>query len=588
MLWGEQNNLWRGAELSQARSRPDPPPSPELQKEVSKWTKKNTSCSSAPLGPGRVIFAWSTALTLLLGRNLNSMEPWAVFSFMAQYGFSGRAGTLLFRSFMMAFASSGVLAAAFLLINPPAWYGDARWATALEIGRARLQKKRGLLLGKKGGKYLINDEPLHTLVAAPTRSGKGVGIVIPNLLSWNGSVVVLDIKKENYQLTAGYRQEYQKVYMWSPMDARSACYNPFDFVSKKGPDRITDIQKLAQILLPRPEHGETMWVNEAQSLFLGVALLVLDSPKKMPPTLGQVYRILMADDRLTKIAEEALDNPDLDTACHEALANYKNKAEKERSGVKSSLTSALALWANPNIDAATSRSDFDLRDFRRERSSVYVGVGQDQLLTLAPLLNMFFQQAVAELSKSLPDDNEPHEVLFLIDEFPMLGAMPTLQKGLALLAGYKIRIVLITQGLGQLDEIYGRQATEGILQNCALQVFFASNDDTTTNYISNRLGAKTVRVRSRSQSQDWTSASTSTSYIARPLLPPEEVRRLDPKKAIIFKETARPILAEKVRYYEDGQLTKAAFSPPRSSRAASQPPAASDPERESIEDAPGQ
>ena len=155
-------------------------------------------------------FAWSTALTLLLGRSLNSMEPWAVFSFMAQYGFSGRAGTLLFRSFMMAFASSGVLAAAFLLINPPAWYGDARWATGLEIGRARLQKKRGLLLGKKGGKYLINDEPLHTLVAAPTRSGKGVGIVIPNLLSWNGSVVVLDIKKENYQLTAGYRQRVPK------------------------------------------------------------------------------------------------------------------------------------------------------------------------------------------------------------------------------------------------------------------------------------------------------------------------------------------------------------------------------------------
>ena len=532
-------------------------------------------------------FAWSTALTLLLGRSLNSMEPWAVFSFMAKYGFSGRAGTLLFRSFMMAFAASGVLAAAFLLMNQPAWYGDARWASALEIGRARLQKKRGLLLGKKGARYLINDEPLHTLVAAPTRSGKGVGIVIPNLLSWNGSVVVLDIKKENYQLTAGYREKHQKVFMWSPMDARSACYNPFDFVSKKGPDRITDIQKLAQILLPRPEHGETMWVNEAQSLFLGVALLVLDD-SDMPSTLGQVYRILMADARLGKIAEEALDNPDLDKACHEALANYKNKAEKERSGVKSSLTSALALWANPNIDAATSDSDFDLRDFRRERSSVYVGVGQDQLLTLAPLLNMFFQQAVAELSKNMPGENEPHEVLFLIDEFPMLGAMPTLQKGLALLAGYKIRIVLITQGLGQLDEIYGHQATEGILQNCALQVFFASNDDTTTNYVSNRLGSKTVRVKSRSQSQDWTSASTSTSYIARPLLPPEEVRRLDPKKAIIFKETARPILAEKLRYYEDRKLTKRLLAPPEVPELPASAPAASDPERESIENAPGQ
>ena len=513
------------------------------------------------LAAGVLVFAWSTALTLMLGRSLNSMAPWAVVSFMSEYGFSGAGGSFLFRSFLMAFTAVGVVLAAFLLIKPPAWYGDARWATAMEIARARLQKKRGLLLGKKGGTYLINDEPLHTLVAAPTRSGKGVGIVIPNLLSWNGSVVVLDIKKENYQLTAGYRADHQKVYMWSPMDAQSACYNPFDFVAQEGPDRITDIQKLAQILLPRADHGEKMWVNEAQSLFLGMALLVLDTPKT-PPTFGQVYRLLMGDTPLTKIAEAALDNPKLDRACHEALANFKNKADKERSGVKSNLTAALALWANPNIDAATSRSDFDLRDFRRARTSVYVGVGQDQLLTLAPLLNMFFQQAVAELSKSLPDKDEPHEVLFLIDEFPMLGAMPTLQKGLALLAGYNIRIVLITQGLGQLDELYGRQATEGILQNCALQVFFASNDDKTTHYVSERLGSKTVPVRSRSQSQDWTAGTTSTSYIARPLLPPEEVRRLPPKKAIIFKETARPVLAEKVRYYEDKKLTKLLWDPP--------------------------
>ena len=505
-------------------------------------------------------FAWSTALTLLLGRSLNDMPPWAVYSFMAEYGFSDRAGQLLLHSFMMGFAASGVLAASLLLFTRPSWYGDARWANGWEIIRARLHAKRGLLLGKKGGRYLINDEPLHTLVAAPTRSGKGVGVVIPNLLTWNGSVVVLDIKKENYTLTAGYRAEHQEVHMWSPMDERSARYNPFDFVAERGPNRITDLQKLAQILLPRPEHGETMWVNEAQSLFLGIALLVLDD-SDMPSTLGQVYRILMADAPLTKIAEEALDNEALDPACHAALANYKNKAEKERSGVKSSLTSSLALWANPNIDAATSGSDFDLRQFRRKRSSVYVGVGQDQLLTLAPLLNMFFQQAVAELSKSLPATDEPHEVLFLIDEFPMLGAMPTLQKGLALLAGYKIRIVLITQGLGQLDEIYGRQATEGILQNCAVQVFFASNDDTTTNYVSARLGSKTVRVRSQSQSQDW-SYTTSTSYIARPLLPPEEVRRLDPKKALIFKETSRPVLAEKIRYYEDTQLMKLLLDAP--------------------------
>ena len=173
-------------------------------------------------------------------------------------------------------------------------------------------------------------------------------------------------------------------------------------------------------------------------------------------------------------------------------------------------------------------------------------MAQDTLLTLAPLLSLFFQQAVATLSQALPGQDEPHDVLFMIDEFPMLGQMESLAKGLALLAGYKIRIVLITQGLGQLKEIYGPAGQESILQNCALQVFFASNDDSTTNYVSARLGTKTVPTKSRSQSQDWTSASTSTSYIARPLLSPDDVRRLPPDQAILFKEGGRPVLAQKI------------------------------------------
>ena len=512
---------------------------------------------------GAMSFAWSAALTFLVTgslKALNTMEPWAVYSFMATYGFSGRAGTLLWHSFVIAIVVSGVSSLPLFLLRRPSWYGDARWAGPGELRTAKLREDDGLVLGKKNGKLLRNAEPVHALVAAPTRSGKGVGVVIPNLLFWNGSVVVLDIKKENYEITAGHRSKHHPVYMWSPMDDHSARYNPFDFITQEGPRRITDLQKLAEILLPRPAHGEKMWVNEAQSLFLGIALLVLDDPA-VPSTLGQVYRTLMGETDLVKIAEDALEKDALESACREALANFKNKAEKERSGVKSNLTSALALWANPNIDAATAASDFDLREFRRKRAAVYVGVGQDQLLTLAPLLNLFFQQAVAELSKSRAGKDEPYEVLFLIDEFAMLGAMPTLQKGLALLAGYNIRIVLICQGLGQLEEIYGRQGTEGILQNCALQIFFASNDDSTTHYISNRLGTKTVQVKSRSQSQDW-KTTTSTSYVPRPMLPPEEVRRLHPKRAIIFKETARPVLADKIRYYQERCFKKRLLDAP--------------------------
>ena len=501
-------------------------------------------------------FAWSAALTFLLThsiKSLNAMQPWAVYHFMWTYGVTGRAGTLLWHSLVMAVVCTGLASLPFFFFSRPTWYGDARWARWGEIRQAKLLDTAGVVLGKKGGTLLVNAEPVHTLVAAPTRSGKGVGIVIPNLLFWPDSVVVLDIKHENYAATAGYRSQAggNHVYTWAPMDDHSHRYNPFDFIAREGPRRITDIQLLATILLPQPPNGNPMWINDARDLFLGIALLVLDDPD-VPSTIGQVYRTLKRETDLADIVTLALEQTDwpLDPLCRQSLAYFKNKADKEQSGVKSNLTAALNLWANPNIDAATSASDFDLRTFRKQRASVFVGVAQDQLVTLAPLLNLFFQQAVATLSHALPGKDETHEVLFMIDEFPMLGAMPSLAKGLALLAGYKIRIVLITQGLGQLKEIYGVGGQESILQNCAVQVFFASNDDSTTNYVSNRLGTQTVQVKSRSQTQDW-KTTTSTSYVARPLMAPEEVRRLDSRKAILFKEGRRPVLARKVLYYAD-------------------------------------
>ena len=455
--------------------------------------------------------AWSMVLTFQLGRSIQDVLPWTVVEFITVYGVDGRAGVLLRQSFMWALLLTVAVALPVFFLRRPNWYGDARWATGGEMRKAKLHAKTGLVLGRKGGQLLTNAEPVHALVAAPTRSGKGVGIVIPNLLLWPGSVIVLDIKHENYQRTAGARVKNQAVHMWSPMAEHSARFNPLDFVTASGPQRISDIQRLATILLPQEGRGDSMWTNEARSLFIGLVLLVLEDAA-VPSTLGQVYRTLMAEKDLVQIAEEALDDEELDRTCKELLANFKNKASKERSGVKSNLTQALNLWANPYIDAATAASSFDLRTLRKTPASVYVGVAQDQLVTLAPLLNLFFQQAVAVLSHALPGPDEPHEVLLLIDEFPMLGQMETLTKGLALLAGYNIRIVLICQGLGQLQEIYHQGGTEGVLQNCALQVFFASNDDSTTNWISRRLGTKTVKVHSRSQGQDW-SYSTSTSYV---------------------------------------------------------------------------
>ena len=506
--------------------------------------------------------AWGMVLTFQLGRSIQDVVPWTVVEFISVYGVDGRAGMYLKESFVWALILTILLALPVVFLRRPTWYGDARWATGGEIRKAKLHAANGLIVGKKHGTLLINNEPAHALVAAPTRSGKGVGIVIPNLLKWPGSVIVLDIKHENYAITAGHRAQSQPVHMWAPMSAHSACYNPLDFISPDRARRITDLQKLATLIVRDGGDGGSMWTNEARSLFIGLTLLVLDDPDTdAPRTIGQVYRLLMAEKDLVQIAEEALDGDDLDEAARQQLANFKNKAEKERSGVKSQLTQALGLWANPHIDAATAHSDFDLGSLRKKPAAIYVGVAQDELLTLAPLLNLFFQQAVEALSHQPAAKDEPHQVLMLIDEFPMLGPMPTLTKGLALLAGYNIRIVLITQGLGQLQEIY-RQGTEGVLQNCALQIFFASNDDSTTNWVSRRLGQRTVKVQSRNQGQDLAAATTSTSYVGRPLMAPEEVRLLRETKAIIFKEKHRPILADKIRYYTDRRFTPLLCDPP--------------------------
>lgn len=498
-------------------------------------------------------FAWSTALYLMLGFGLDAIRPWSVYQYIYAYGFSGSDANLIGTSFFIAAMVGAIGAGGMWLLRPKNYYGDARWAFTSEIRHANLMDAGGILVGKRGNTFLRNDEPGHALVAAPTRSGKGVGIVIPNLLSWPGSVVVLDIKHENHDITSGFRGKHQPVFKWSPMDddGKSHCYNPFDEVRQDVGHRISDLQRLATILLPQPMHADPMWQNEARDLFLGIALFVMDYPD-VPSTIGEVYRTLKSDVDLADVAEFVINEhgDELDPACRTSLSNFMHKAPKERSGVKSNLTASLNLWANPVIDAATSKSDFTLRDLRRKPTTVYVGVKQNQLKTMAPLIGLFFQQCVDVLGRDMPGADEKYEVLMMIDEFASLGRMEVIETALAFLAGYKIRLVLIVQGLGQLHDLYDKGA-ENILQNSAVQVYFAANDETTAVYVSKRLGTKTITVRSRSDPGGFNWATKTTSHAARDLMLPEQVRQLKDKKEIVFKEGARPVMADKIRYYAD-------------------------------------
>jgi type IV secretion system protein VirD4 len=490
--------------------------------------------------------------------------PWAALRWPSATPFDPK---LKMSGFIAAAVMAILLIAAFAP-RPKAVYGDARFARFAEIKRMGLLALKGIIIGKLGAfspKFLRYGGDGHILLVAPTRSGKGVGIVMPNLLSYPDSIVVLDLKKELFHTTSGFRQDHgQKVFVFSPSDPnkQTCCYNPLDAVRRDKERRIGDLQVIAHLLIAEG-HGENkMWTQEARSLFVGLALYALDMGE--PLTFGHIMRILQTNadlgDCFKKLIKEHSDK--LDYSCINILANFANKAEKEKSGVKSGLTGALELWNDPLIDNATSRSDFSFDDLRRKRTTIYFAIAQDELERLSFLINMFFQQLVGVIARRQPGPDEPYQVLALIDEFASLGRMDLLIEKLPFMAGFNFKMMLVIQGLAQLDRLYAPAGREIVLQNAAIQIFFASNDVQTTEYISERLGTFTETQKNRSHStpsgfggSGSGSVSTSVTYYARQLMKPEEVRQLSRSKAIIFVENERPVMARKVVYYKDKTFT---------------------------------
>jgi len=435
----------------------------------------------------------------------------------------------------------------------------ASWANPADIKKAGLAGNHGLILGKFQGHYIMSNTPTHIMVVAPTRSGKGVGIATPNLLNFSGSIICLDLKHENHKNTAGFREQYGRVYKWSPMaeDGRSHCYNPFSSISKDKFRRITELQIFATTLIQEPVHSDPVWAEEAQALFIGLALYVFETQEN--PTIGAINRLLGSEADLGDICRNIVKtHKELPSSIAIPLNNFANKAAKERSGVKTTINKALKLWNNPAVDAATSRSDFDISSLRTQRASIYVSVGTEEIATLAPLLRIFFEQTIKTLSRRKPGAHEPHQVLIVLDEFHMLGRMDIMKTAFSLLAGYNVRVMAIVQSLGWLDTIYDRATRNGILSCCAHQIFFATNDPETEEYVSRACGEKTAAVESSSKraSLRYDPPTKSTSYRTVPLITRHEVRSFDSKQQIILAEAGKPIKADKIRYFEDKNLKR--------------------------------
>lgn len=511
-------------------------------------------------------------------------EPWKLFVWW--YHYEAYAPEVFEMAGMLA-GASGFMGCAAAIIGS-LWrarqsrlvttYGSSRWALKREIGRAGLFRPAGVFLGRHKDQYLRHDGPEHVMAFAPTRSGKGVGLVVPTLLSWTGSAVIHDIKGENWQLTAGWRSKFSHCLLFNPTDPRSARYNPLLEV-RKGPDEVRDVQNIADILVD-PEGAlerRNHWEKTSHALLVGAILHVLYAEEEK--TLARVATFLSDPQRSfahtlrRMMATNHLGtpgNPQVHPVVASAAREVLNKSENERSGVLSTAMSFLGLYRDPTVAATTAACDWriaDLMDADRP-VSLYLIIPPSDISRTKPLVRLVLNQIGRRLTERLegdPKKTRKHQLLMMLDEFPALGRLDFFETALAFMAGYGIRAYLIAQSLNQISKAYGEN--NAILDNCHVRIAFSSNDERTAKRISDALGTATELRAQRNYAghrlAPWLShVMVSRQETARPLLTPGEVMQLPPKDELVMVSGLPPIRAKKLRYYEDRNFTERVLSAP--------------------------
>ncbi|WOJ88418.1 conjugal transfer protein TraG [Methylocapsa polymorpha] len=482
-------------------------------------------------------------------------------------------------------ASGGIIAAA-VAIGMSVWrareaknaetYGSARWAQTKEIEQAGLLGPDGVVLGRHEGTYLRHDGPEHVLCFAPTRSGKGVGLVIPSLLTWPGSAIVHDIKGENWQLTAGFRAQHGRVLLFDPTNVKSSAYNPLLEV-RRGEWEVRDVQNIADILVD-PEGSlekRNHWEKTSHALLVGAILHVLYA--EADKTLAGVAAFLSDPKRpIESTLATMMKTPHLgEAAVHPVVASAArellNKSANERSGVLSTAMSFLGLYRDPVVAEVTRRCDWRIADIvgGDRPTTLYLVVPPSDISRTKPLIRLILNQIGRRLTEDLQAKAGRRRLLLMLDEFPALGRLDFFESALAFMAGYGIKSFLIAQSLNQIEKAYG--PNNSILDNCHVRVSFATNDERTAKRVSDALGTatemKAMKNYAGSRLSPWLGhLMVSRSETARPLLTPGEVMQLPPSDEIVMVSGVHPIRARKARYYEDGRFQERILPPPMLAR----------------------
>jgi type IV secretion system protein VirD4 len=476
-------------------------------------------------------------------------------------------------------------------------HGSARFANDTDLATSGLfpnpktkDKPPSILLGKmpKGrfkDRFIELVGSLFAEVAAPTRSGKGVGIVIPNCVTYPHSMVCTDIKFENFIKSGGFRARYgQDVFLFAPdgfaeneqarknEQLRSHRWNPFDYVRRSQTFRIGDILNISSSLYPISGDKNDIWNELASKLFKGISCWMLDTESitGTKPSLPYVLKLSGVDGGLRAWMRRELKNDYVSDDARFEFNNCLSMAEETYSSVESNLLSPLAIFSDHVTAAAVSESDFDFRELRKKPMTIYVGCAPKKLPVFGKLLNLFFEQLIAENTQTLPehDSSLQYQCLLLLDEFTALGRVKQIEKAISYTAGYNLRFLTIFHGETQLEDVYGRESANNILENHAVKVVYPPkkvNDN--VRRLSETLGTKTVKKRRVSRSTGKGGSRTfSEDEQKRALMMPHEIVELGFEKhpvatdlgvkTLILKENQRPFIAEKIIYFEEPVLAK--------------------------------
>ncbi len=451
-------------------------------------------------------------------------------------------------------------------------HGDARFASGGELAGKDMFKphKNGIVIGKFGGKIIRLGGQQFVILAAPTRSGKGVGVVIPNLLDYQESMVVLDIKQENFDLTSGWRKSVgHEIFLFNPFaeDRRSHRWNPLTYVSADPAFRVSDLMSIAAMLYPDGAEDQKFWVSQARNAFMAFTLYLFEKfdddekigfPFSKKPTLGAIYRLASGDGQseLKPFLKDLSQRPFLSSHAKTAFAGMLSQADETFASILGTFKEPLNAWINPILDAVTSEDDFLITDVRKKKMTIYIGIQPNKLAESRLIINLFFSQLINQNTKELPQNNKElkHQCLLLMDEFTSIGKVDIIATAVSYMAGYNIRLLPIIQSMSQLDATYGKDLSRTMITNHALQIVYAPREQQDANDYSEMLGYTTVRKDSFTRGREF---SRSESEERRALMLPQELKAIGFDKEIFFYEgIPNPVLCDKIKYFKDKYFTE--------------------------------